>query len=52
MKKTRQTEPAEEPVGIVISQGNRNEVVPPPFVSSWVWGSEKEPISTGTLTAA
>ena len=41
MAKTKRTRAAEEPLGIVISRGSREE--PPPMFSVYVWGPAPEP---------
>ena len=41
MAKTKRVRAAEEPLGIVISRGSRDE--PPPTFSVYVWGPAPEP---------
>ena len=50
MAKTKRKHAAEEPLGIVISRGSRDE--PPPTFSVYVWGPAPEPEPTTDSKAA
>ena len=50
MAKTKRIRAAEEPLGIVISRGSREE--PPPAFSVYVWGPAPEPEPTTDSKAA
>lgn len=50
MAKTKRIRAAEEPRGIVISRGSREE--PPPAFSVYVWGPAPEPEPTSDSKAA
>lgn len=50
MAKTKRIRAAEEPLGIVISRGSREE--PPPTFSVYVWGPAPEPEPTTDSKAA
>lgn len=50
MKKTRQTVAQTEPVGIVISSGDRRE--PVPTFSAYVWGPAPIDLQPATVKAA
>lgn len=42
--------PAQEPLGIIISQGSREE--PRPIFSTYVWGPAPEPVDDASSKAA
>jgi hypothetical protein len=50
MAKTKRQRAAEEPLGIVISRGSREE--PPPAFSVYVWGPAPDPEPTTDSKAA
>ncbi len=50
MAVTKRKRTIEEPVGIVISRGSRDE--PPPAFSAYVWGPAPEPEPTPESKAA
>ncbi len=41
--------PADEPLGIIISRGSRDE--PTPIFSTYIWGPEPEPVSDASKAA-
>ena len=50
MKKVRQTTDSEEPIGIIISRGDRKET--PPIFSAYIWGPAPEPVPEATTKVA
>ena len=50
MAKTKRIRAADEPLGIVISRGSREE--PPPAFSAYVWAPAPEPEPTSDSKAA
>ena len=50
MAKVRTTEVEQEPVGIVISRGSRDEATPK--LVAYVWGPAPEPAPGGEMVAA
>lgn len=50
MKKTRQAPEVEEPLGIIISRGDRSEQ--PPRFSAYIWGPAPEPAPETSTKAA
>ena len=50
MKKNRKDNGSSEPIGIVISRGDRTE--PTPVFSAYIWGPVPEPITESATRAA
>ena len=50
MAKIRRAEIEQEPVGIVISRGSREEQTP--RLIAYVWGPAPEPVADGEMVAA
>jgi hypothetical protein len=50
MKKVRETTDSEEPIGIIISRGDRKET--PPIFSAYIWGPAPEPLPKATTKVA
>jgi hypothetical protein len=50
MKKVRDKIESEEPIGIIISRGDRTEV--PPIFSAYIWGPAPEPVVDKTTKVA
>ena len=50
MKKVRDKVESDEPIGIIISRGDRKEV--PPIFSAYIWGPAPEPVADKTTKVA
>ena len=50
MKKVREIIESDEPIGIIISRGDRKEV--PPIFSAYIWGPAPEPVADKTTRVA
>lgn len=50
MKKVREITDSEEPIGIIISRGDRKEARP--VFSAYIWGPAPEPIAETTTKVA
>src|SRR5512141_773235 len=50
MKKVRETTETTEPIGIIISRGDRTEK--PPIFSAYIWGPAPEPVTEPTTKVA
>jgi hypothetical protein len=50
MKKVRETTETEEPLGIIISRGDRTERRP--IFSAYIWGPAPEPVADTTTKVA
>lgn len=50
MKKIREKNAADEPIGIIISSGDRTEARP--IVSAYIWGPAPEPVADANPKAA
>ncbi|HXV16534.1 MAG TPA: hypothetical protein VD758_07125 [Gemmatimonadaceae bacterium] len=50
MKKVRETIDTTEPIGIIISRGDRTEK--PPIFSAYIWGPAPEPVTETTTKVA
>jgi hypothetical protein len=50
MKKVREIIESDEPIGIIISRGDRKEV--PPIFSAYIWGPAPEPVADKTTKVA
>ena len=50
MKKVREIPESEEPIGIIISRGDRKET--PPIFSAYIWGPAPEPATEKTSRVA
>lgn len=50
MKKVREATQPEEPLGIIISRGDRTER--PPIFSAYIWGPAPEPAAEATTKVA
>jgi len=50
MKKVREITESDEPIGIIISRGDRKE--PPPIFSAYIWGPAPEPVADTTTKVA
>lgn len=50
MKKVRETTDSEEPIGIIISRGDRKEARP--IFSAYIWGPAPEPAPEATTKVA
>ena len=50
MKKVREITESEEPIGIIISRGDRKEARP--IFSAYIWGPAPEPVADTTTKVA
>lgn len=50
MKKVREASGSEEPLGIIISRGDRTEQRP--IFSAYIWGPAPEPVADATTKVA
>lgn len=50
MKKVRETTETTEPIGIIISRGDRTEK--PPIFTAYIWGPAPEPVTETTTKVA
>ena len=50
MKKVREITESEEPIGIIMSHGDRKEVRP--IFSAYIWGPAPEPVPDATTKVA
>lgn len=50
MKKVREIAESEEPIGIIISRGDRKEARP--VFSAYIWGPAPEPVTEATTKVA
>jgi len=50
MKKVREVTESQEPLGIIISRGDRTEQ--PPIFSAYIWGPAPEPTVEATVKVA
>ena len=50
MKKVREITESDEPIGIIISRGDRKET--PPIFSAYIWGPAPEPVANTTTKVA